>query len=153
MFSIAVSLPIRDIIKVRPLIWLSCLAISLKTKKLKMLKIDGKKNSFPYHLHLVQLMVRYMHCVVLFLSVPSVALFIRLPQPTEEMKVQVSTSMSKKVFFLIIVDSFSKLKVWMKVIYSLYGMKRIIQLYNQTNTPYRKLNDPKRTNRDLEMEQ
>ena len=34
-----------------------------------MLKIDGKKNSFPHHLHLVQLMVYYMHCVVLFLSV------------------------------------------------------------------------------------
>ena len=35
MFSIAVSLPIRDIIKVRHRIWLSCLAISLKTKKIK----------------------------------------------------------------------------------------------------------------------
>ena len=55
--------------KVRHCIWLSCLAISLKTKKLKMLKIDGKKNSFPHHLHLVQLTVHYMHCVVLFLSV------------------------------------------------------------------------------------
>ena len=69
MFSIAVSLPIQDIIKVRHHILLSCLANSLKTKKIKMLKIDGKKNSFPHHLHLVQLMVYYMHCVVLFLSV------------------------------------------------------------------------------------
>lgn len=69
MFSIAVSLPIRDIIKVRHRIWLSCLAISLKTKKIKMLKIDGKKNSFPHYLHLVQLTVCYMHCVVLLLWV------------------------------------------------------------------------------------
>ena len=64
MFSIAVSLPIQDIIKVRHRIWFSCLANSLKTKKIKMLKIDGKKNSFPHHLHLVQLTVYYMHCVI-----------------------------------------------------------------------------------------